>query len=290
MFSYPLFKLSVDKLCHNLVFDDQQILNEKELANRIDQVFTLMMKNIHNSDDTISQYVKVFINKPYILDLLISSLLQVDLESKNKIVHLFCTVLHDPYGRYFVHSYPLIIYDLFDKYNDPNIGVHVGHIIGVCFQYETMVRIVYYSPLLYVLMDCVLHENIEICSSALMNLRDILKGFPNLTKNYLLDNHHTFFNRYNRILRSSNYIVRRLSITYIYSLLLEHEIIKDIYLKYIYNLKPLISLLNDTSFQIKSIALKMVCWFVCTMDKNQRIRVYFDANSEDLYNCIKNIK
>lgn len=237
-----------------------------------------------------SKYINVILKKPYILDGLIERLEKLNLESKKNFVVLLCTIIHDSYGRHYIYSYPFIIYDLLDKYDDPYIGLHVGHILEVGFQYEEIASIVYYSPSFYVLMDCVLHENIEISSSALMNIKSILKNFWMLTFEYLKHNNNVFFNRYNVILQSKNYMIRRISITYIHSLLSDHSQIKKIYVNKVSNLIPIISLLYDKSFQIQIIALKIFCWFVNVRKQNYNIRIYIEENSKDLYNCINNIQ
>lgn len=216
-----------------------------------------MRKDLKNR----SKQVRILLSKPYMMDRLIECLDDLDLNTKNNIVYILCAIIEDEYGRHFVIAYPAILNEVFRKYRDARVGLHIGHVIKSCLQHRELVREIYKTGLWYTLLNCVTHDNcFELGASALMNVNELLHSFPDVTKEFLLQNdkNSMFFDKYSNMLNSTNYMICRLSLTYLYRLLSGSVEIRRLYVSDHANLKTITKLSMFRSQQIRCIALRLL--------------------------------
>lgn len=227
-------------------------------------VFEKVCDGLRKDLKSRSKHVRTLLNKPYMMDRLIECLEDLDLNTKNNIVYILCAIIEDEYGRHFLIAYPEILNDLFGKYKDDRVGLHVGHVIKSCLQYRELVKEIYDTGLWYTLLNCVTHDCcFELGASALMNVNELLHSFPDVTKEFLLqnDNNSIFFDKYSNMLNSTNYMICRLSLTYLYRLLSGSVEIRRLYVSDSANLNTITKLSMFRSQQIRCIALRILDWF-----------------------------
>lgn len=199
---------------------------------------------------------------------LITQMHKMPFESKKNIAFLFNYLFkHESVFQEYVIDNPSIIWTIVAGYRPENkaIAMVSSKMLGECVKNAKLAHLILTSNELWRFLDTyVLLEEFEAQSSAFDVLKSLLTLHPAKSNEFFNQHYEKFFNEFNSLLSSSNYVVRRHASKSMGQVLFvkEHH---DIMLRYISeksNLKIWMNLLRDTSESIQVEAFHVFKIFV----------------------------
>uniref|UniRef100_M8C627 Putative MO25-like protein n=1 Tax=Aegilops tauschii TaxID=37682 RepID=M8C627_AEGTA len=133
--------------------------------------------------------------------------------------------------------------------------------------------------------------NFDIASDALNTFKDLLTKHETVVSVYLSSHYEQFFERYTRILTSTNYVTRRQSVKFLSEFLLEpsNSKIMKRYIQEVRFLNIMIGLLKDSSKNIKICAFHVFKVFVANPNKPPGIIEALRDNRKELLKLLHNL-
>uniref|UniRef100_A0AC34QQ69 Uncharacterized protein n=1 Tax=Panagrolaimus sp. JU765 TaxID=591449 RepID=A0AC34QQ69_9BILA len=230
-----------------------------------------------------------------ILPTLVHNLNRLDFESKKDVALIFNNLLRRQIGTRsptveYLCARPEIILTLADGYQIPEIAITCGTMLKECIRHEHLAKILLHSEKFYNFFTYVEAGTFDIASDAFATFKDLITRHKNLCADFLEKNYDRFFDSYQNLLKSENYVVRRQSLKLLGELLLDRHNF-NVMTKYISNsdnLKMMMEMLKDKSRNIQFEAFHVFKVFVANPNKPKPIAEILLRNRDKLVDFLTN--
>ena len=233
-----------------------------------------------------------------LLALVIKNLGKFDFEAKKDVVYVVTHLVRRRSGA----VYPTVDFlarrgaamlgDLVRGYEVPELGATVGAILRECAEHEPLARAVLTSPEFWNFFRYVESYQFDVASDAFATFRALLTVHKELVSSFLVANYDQFFEHYNRLLQSSNFVTKRQSLKLLGELLLDRANF-DVMTRYISSaprLKQIMMLLRDKSRPIQYEAFHVFKVFVANPNKVKPVHDILAANKNTLILFLQNFQ
>lgn len=184
----------------------------------------------------------------------------------------------------YICTRPEILYILMKGYEKHDIALNCGSMLRECARYEALAKIMLYSPDFYNFFSYVEVSTFDIASDAFSTFKELLTRHKMLSSEFLEANYDTFFNEYQNLLNSTNYVTKRQSLKLLGELLLDRHnfTIMTRYISSQDNLKLMMTMLKDRSRNIQFEAFHVFKVFVANPNKPKPILDILLRNKDKL--------
>lgn len=234
--------------------------------------------------------------KECVIDLLIHKLPVLGWEARKDLVNCWSILLKQNVGsahccvQYIENHFELLDF-LVVCYDNKEIAVNCGNMLRECIKFPTLAKYILESASFELFFKFVELPNFDVASDAFSTFKDLLTKHPDIVSNFLSAHYDEFFDRYEALLTSSNYVTRRQSLKLLSEFLLESpntQIMKR-YILEVRNLKIMMTLLKDSSKNIQLSAFHIFKVFVANPNKPREIKVILTKNHEKLLELLHNL-
>jgi len=213
-------------------------------------------------------------NTPPLLSLLVQKLPNLEFEARKDAVQIFNGVLHSyrselQDGVEYVHKYPELLTEIASGYTNIEIALNCGAMLRECIKHEKLARDLLFSPIFLQFFQWVELKEFEAASDAFTTFKEILTTHKAVVAEYIEAHYDEFFEHYTLLLKSANYVTRRLSLKLLSEILLDRTngAVMTRYIKDLENLKLMMLLLKDQSKNIQYEAFHVFKVFVANPNK-----------------------
>ncbi|OAY76871.1 Calcium-binding protein 39 [Ananas comosus] len=163
------------------------------------------------------QQLALEICKEDVLSLFVQKLPTLGWEARKDLVHSWCILLRQQVNS----SYCCVEYienhlDLLDFlvvcYNNKEIALNCGNMLRECIKYPTLAKYILESTSFELFFKYVELPNFDIASDALATFKDLLTKHETEVSEFLSTHYEQFFELYEKLLISANYVTRRQSV------------------------------------------------------------------------------
>ncbi|XP_039000274.1 calcium-binding protein 39-like [Hibiscus syriacus] len=236
------------------------------------------------------------ISKEDIISLVIHKLPTLGWEARKDLVHCWSIFLKQQVdSTYCCVEYIEKNWELLDFlvvcYDNKEIALNCGNMLRECIKFPTLAKYIINSPSFVLFFKFVELPNFDVASDAFSTFKDILTKHASLVAEYLNGHYNEFFDLYEKLLTSSNYVTRRQSLKLLSDFLLEapnSQIMKR-YILEVQNLKTMMTLLRDSSKNIQISAFHIFKVFVANPNKPREIKIILAKNHEKLVQLLQNL-
>lgn len=194
-----------------------------------------------------------------LIRIMIENIQRVDFEGKKDIASIFNNLLRRQIGNRsptvdHIASKPDILFRLINGYEVQDIALNCGMMLRECCRYEELTKLIINStPHFYKFFEYVELSTFDIASDAFLSFRDLLTKHKSLCAAFLEQNYDTFFEHYQKLLHSDNYVTRRQSLKLLGELLLDRYnfTVMTRYISNPDNLKLMMNMLREKSRNIQ---------------------------------------
>ncbi|KAG5560011.1 hypothetical protein RHGRI_003330 [Rhododendron griersonianum] len=184
-----------------------------------------------------------------------------------------------------------------DDYDNKEIALNCGNILRECIKIPTLAKYLLESPSFELFFKYVELPNFDIASDAFSTFKDLLTKHEDAVSEYLTAHYDEFFEEYEKLLSSSNYVTRRQSLKVSHSSELLSEFLLETpnshimkrYIVEVRYLKVMMTLLKDSSKNIQISAFHIFKVFVANPNKPRDIKVILAKNHERLLALLHNL-
>lgn len=247
------------------------------------------------NQDQISQ-IALDICKEDVLSLFVQKLPTLGWEARKDLVHCWCILLRQKVGTSYccvdyIENHLELLDFLVVCYNNKEIALNCGNMLRECIKYPTLAKYVLESSSFELFFKYVELPNFDIASDALATFKDLLTKHEDAVSQFLIAHYEQFFEHYEKLLMSPNYVTRRQSLKVLSEFLLEPpnmQIMKRYILEVRY-LKSMMALLKDSSKQIQISAFHIFKVFVANPNKPHEIIEILTNHQEELLLLLHNL-
>lgn len=232
-----------------------------------------------------------------LIKIMIDNISRVDFEGKKDIASIFNNLLRRQIGNRsptvdHIASRPEILFRLINGYEIQDVALNCGMMLRECCRYEELTKLILYSESdqFYKFFEYVELSTFDIASDAFLTFRDLLTKHKSLCAAFLEQNYDKFFEHYQKLLHSENYVTRRQSLKLLGELLLDRYNF-TVMTKYISNpdnLKLMMNMLREKSRNIQFEAFHVFKVFVANPNKPKPITDILLRNKEKLIEFLPN--
>ena len=173
----------------------------------------------------------------------------------------------------------------------PDAALHCGSMLRSTLRHELLYRKLLTSKYVYPFLDTYVHlPNFDVASDALATVRDIFLMNRMIASQFLEREYTSIFSRFNKMLKSQNYITRRMSLKLLGEILLDRTNF-GVMMKYISsasNLAIIMTLLSDPSGNIQFEAFHVFKIFVANPNKPEEVVRILTKNKVKLIKYLEN--
>jgi calcium binding protein 39 len=263
---------SIQSLRQAFVNLDKDDKRSKKAKKNVRKYVSLLHTMICLTDTAQSHYEFAFstlaqdVYHSNLLVLFINNISLIDFECRNKMTQVFRTIISRKIGTRaptveYVCTEPQILFKLIKGYENYDIALNCGLMLRECAKFEPLAKIILQSDDYYKFFDYVQSFMFDICTDAFSSFKAILISHNDLCKSFL-NNNHKFFDYYQTLIQSDNYVTKRLSFKLLAKLFDNNMTILADYMINIENLSLLIRILNDC---IKYPKLQFQVFQVCKL-------------------------
>ncbi|KAG1327847.1 calcium-binding protein 39-like [Cocos nucifera] len=169
-------------------------------------------------------------------------------------------------------------------YNNKEIALNCGNMLRECIKYPALAKYLLESSSFELFFKYVELPNFDIASDALATFKDLLTKHETAVSHFLSSHYEQFFELYEKLLTSTNYVTRRQSLKFLSEFLLEppnSQIMKR-YIMEVRYLKIMMALLKDSSKNIQICAFHIFKVFVANPNKPREIIELLANNHAEL--------
>eukprot|EP01024_Parvocaulis_polyphysoides_P025708 TRINITY_DN2335_c0_g1_i1.p1 TRINITY_DN2335_c0_g1~~TRINITY_DN2335_c0_g1_i1.p1 ORF type:complete len:379 (-),score=50.84 TRINITY_DN2335_c0_g1_i1:491-1627(-) len=214
-----------------------------------------------------------------LLYLLVDHLKDLDFEGRKIAAIVFNEILKQrdesgvSPGVQYVIDKPEILSHLVKGYEDQGVALVCGTMLRDCINIEELAKVVLDGQFMEKIFDKVQVLNFEIASDAFLTLKNLLSTHKKVVAQYLVNNYHSFFERYTQLLRSENFVTRVQSLKLLGELMTAKENVNVTiqYVSDVQNLILIMNLLKDEARTIQFEAFHVFKVFVANPKKPQPI-------------------
>nr|GEU37530.1 hypothetical protein [Tanacetum cinerariifolium] len=203
---------------------------------------------------------------------------------KQKVGSTYCCVQ-------FLENHSDLLDFLVAGYDNKEIALNSGNMLRECIKFPTLAKYILDSPSFELFFKYVELANFDVASDAFSTFKDLLTKHPDAVSEFLTSHYVEFFEQYETLLTSSNYVTRRQSLKLLSEFLLEppsSHIMKK-YIAEVQHFKVMMTLLTDTSKNIQISAFHIFKIFVANPNKPREIKVILAKNHERLLELLNNL-
>ncbi|KAJ8748609.1 hypothetical protein K2173_007599 [Erythroxylum novogranatense] len=221
---------------------------------------------------------------------LVLGLPKLDLGARRNATHVIANLQRQRVGgRLIASDYMENNLDIMDillsGYSDDDIALTYGTISRECIRHQVVARYVLQSEHMKKLFDYIQIPNFDVASEALSTFKELLTRHKSTVAEFLSTNYGWFFEEYNtQLLQSSNYIIRRHALKFLFDILLERSNC-DMMLRYVRsldNLRILMNLFKDSNKTIQLETFHVFKLFVINQHKSPEVTSVLVTNRTKL--------
>ncbi|WVN89911.1 uncharacterized protein L203_105141 [Cryptococcus depauperatus CBS 7841] len=245
------------------------------------------------SSDVVAQVA----NEVYaqdLLNLMVVHLGRFDFETRKDVCSIYSTLLRRQLGTRSptvdtIATRSDIIFNTLKGYANADIALNTGMILKEMLRYEPLARILLYSNQFYTFPDYIENTSFGISCDALGNMKEALTRHKTMVAQYLEANYDRFFNMYNTLILSSNYVTKRQSLKLLGEILLDRANynVMTRYISSEANLKMMMNFLRDKSRNIQFEAFHVFKVFVANPNKPPQIAGILRRNKDKMLIFLK---
>lgn len=248
------------------------------------------------SDISVAQLAQELYNSNLLLQL-INNLSKIEFEAKKDVAQIFNNILRRQIGTRsptveYICTKPEILFTLMKGYEKHDIALHCGSMLRECARYEALAKIMLSSPDYYNFFNYVNLSTFDIASDAFSTFKELLTRHKTLSSEFLNSNYDQFFECYEKLLNSENYVTKRQSLKLLGELLLDRHnfSIMTRYISSPENLKLMMTMLKNRSRNIQFEAFHVFKVFVANPNKPRPILDILLRNKERLIEFLTNFQ
>ncbi|CEP14540.1 hypothetical protein [Parasitella parasitica] len=249
----------------------------------------ILIKNILYGEDATEIY------KTDLLTQLARNIQKFEFEAKKDVAQIFNNLLKRQIGSRWptvehLCAHEAILFTLLEGYKQPDIALNCGLIIRECIRHEALAKILLYSGKFYQFFEYVEMDTFDIASDAFASFKEILTKHKAMVAQFLESNYDEFFERYKKLLQSTNYVTKRQSLKLLGEILLDRSnfSVMTRYISNAENLKLMMNLLRDKSRNIQFEAFHVFKVFVANPHKTKPIVDILLKNQDKLIQFLGN--
>ncbi|KAF4358864.1 hypothetical protein CsatB_026050 [Cannabis sativa] len=287
-----------------VALDTKTVVEVKALEKALEEVEKnfLIMKcmllgdgEVEPNAEQVSQLAEE-ICKEDVISLLIHKLSLLGWEARKDLAHCWSILLRQKVGstyccvQYIEEHFELLDF-LVVCYDNKEIAMNCGNMLRECIKFPTLAKYILESASFELFYKFVELPNFDVASDAFSTFKDLLTKHVNLVSEFLTARHDEFFDSYEKLLTSSNYVTRRQSLKLLSEFLLEspNSHIMKRYILEVRYLKVMMTLLMDSSKNIQLSAFHIFKVFVANPNKPREIKVILAKNHEKLLQLLENL-
>ncbi|RAL44300.1 hypothetical protein DM860_015660 [Cuscuta australis] len=176
-------------------------------------------------------------------------------------------------------------------YDNKEIALHCGNMLRECIKVPSLAKYILESPCFELFFKFVELPNFDVASDAFSTFKDLLTKHAPAVSEFLTAHYDEFFEQYEKLLSSSNYVTRRQSLKLLSEFLLEppNSHVMKRYIAEVRHLKIMMTLLKDSSKNIQISAFHIFKVFVANPNKPKEIKVILAKNHERLLELLHSL-
>ncbi|KAK4425750.1 protein Mo25 [Sesamum alatum] len=243
---------------------------------------------IEPSADQVAQLTLEICNED-VISLLFHKLPTLGWETRKNLVHCWSVLLKQKVDSVFccaqyMEKHLELLDFLVVCYDNKEIALTCGHMLRECIKLPTLAKYILESPSFELFFKFVELPNFDIASDAFSTFKDLLTKHATAVSEFLATHYNEFFEQYEKLLTSANYVTRRQSLKLLSEFLLEspNSNIMKRYIAEVRHLKVMMTLLKDSSKNIQISAFHIFKVFVANPNKPRDIKVILAKNHEKL--------
>ncbi|KAK9472231.1 Mo25-like protein [Dipodascopsis tothii] len=261
------------------------------------------MKVVLNGDldtEPAPDQIALLAQESYNTDLLqtmIVNLGRLDFELRKDVTTVFNTLLQRQIGQRFptveyLSTHERVTHLLMKGYEKPEIAMNCGQILRECIKHEPLAKIALGSSLFWNFFDYVQVPAFETASDAFTAFKDLLTRHKATALEFLTQHTDAFFQRFNGLLASSNYVTKRQSIKLLGEILLDRTnyVVMTAYIDSPEHLKLVMNLLRDRSRNIQYESFHVFKVFVANPNKSKPVLEILVKNKAKLLEFLRNFQ
>lgn len=240
------------------------------------------------SADQIAQLTLEICNED-VISLLFHQIPILGWETRKIIVHCWSTLLRQEVNSVFccvqyMEDHLELLDFLVAGYDNKEIALTCGHMLRECIKVPTLAKYILESPSYELFFKYIELPNFDIASDAFSTFKDLLTKHATAVSEFLTAHYNEFFEQYEKLLTSANYVTRRQSLKLLSEFLLESPNAHTMkrYIAEVRHLKVMMTLLKDSSKNIQMSAFHIFKVFVANPNKPHEIKVILAKNHEKL--------
>lgn len=182
---------------------------------------------------------------------------------------------------------------LMNGYTNEEVALHTGVVLRSCLRHSELVEAFLASDLLFELMsNYVRHQSLDIAADAFYSLREALMAHKEVAGPWLNNHFEQFFQLYNPLLQSEDYVLVRQALTLLSHMLLDRNF-QRVMISYATNdsnLRIVMNLLRDSSCTIQTEAFHVFKLFVINPKKTNKVQYFLAKNKDKLVALLQTLK
>ncbi|XP_024462888.2 uncharacterized protein LOC7469102 isoform X2 [Populus trichocarpa] len=228
--------------------------------------------------------------------LMIQKLPNLGWEARKDLVHCWSILLKQKVdSRYCSVEYIENHFEFLDFlvvcYDNKEIALNCGLMLRECIKFPTLAKYILESASFELFFKFVELPNFDVASDAFSTFKDLLTKHCTVVAEYLTAHYDEFFDLYEKLVTSSNYVTRRQSLKLLSEFLLEppSSYIMKRYILEVRYLKVMMTLLKDSSKNIQIAAFHIFKVFVANPSKPREVKMILAKNREKLLELLLNL-
>ncbi|XP_008223042.1 PREDICTED: calcium-binding protein 39 [Prunus mume] len=287
-----------------MALDTQTVVEVKALEKALEEVeknFGTMKCMVSGDGETepnmdqVSQ-LALEICKEGVLDLLIHKLPILGWEARKDLVHCWSILLKQKVDSTYccaeyIENHLELLDFLVVCYDNKEIPLNCGNMLRDCIRFPTLAKYILESASFVLFFKFVELPNFDVASDAFSTFKDLLTKHGTVVSEFLTAHYDEFFDLYEKLLTSPNYVTRRQSLKLLSEFLLEtpNSHIMKRYILEVRYLKVMMTLLKDSSKNIQISAFHIFKIFVANPNKPREVKVILSKNHEKLTELLENL-
>lgn len=222
---------------------------------------------------------------------LLAQLPNLEFEARMDVMNVCCAMFWPGMPHHFDHQvveylrdHPVVFELLVEGYTKHDCALHYGVVLRSCARHKELVRAFLNTGQVFELLKHTMYPSIDISSDAFYSLREMLQEQKDVSAQWLEQNFGKFFDQYNGLLKSGEYVAERQAQKLLTEMLLDRHF-RKVMLMYVSderNLQIHMNLLRDPSKIIQAEAFNVFRIFVANPNKPPRIQQILLKNREKL--------
>ncbi|KAF8401607.1 hypothetical protein HHK36_012553 [Tetracentron sinense] len=272
-----------------IALDTKTVAEVKALEKALEEVEKnfVTMRHMLSGDGEVEPNVEqvsqltLEICKEDVIGLFIHKLPILGWEARKDLVHCWCVLLKQMAGStyccvQYIENHLELLDFLVVCYDNKDVAVNCGKMLRECIKFPTLAKYILESTSFELFFKYVELPNFDVASDAFATFKDLLTKHETAVSEFLTAHYEEFFELYEKLLTSANYVTRRQSLKLLSEFLLEapNSHIMKRYILEVRYLKVMMTLLKV---------------FVANPNKPCEIIVILAKNHERLLTLLQNL-